>query len=547
MPIDWTEKAKKILEKYWGFSNLKDKQIEVINELLLGNDVIGLLPTGYGKSMCYLLPALVSKKAIIIISPLISLMDDQKDKLIKMNIPVSALHGNNKQKDRELFEIIDGKIKIIYMSPEYLIKGDGLELADSMIKNNQLGYLAIDESHCISVWGHDFRPDYLKIKNFREKFKDIPMIAVTATATTDVVNEIAEYLNMNNPKIITANFDRPNLYLKCIEYKKEEDTSIKKVKRKKGEPPPEKDINDITSEINLALLFPYFDKYKNDKIIIYTNSRQMSMNLSNEINKVHPDGRISEAYHAGMSKGMREKVQTKFANDEIKIMVSTIAFGMGVDQTVRAVIIVGASSSIEEYWQQIGRAGRDNLNAETIVFFQFKSLAIAEAQLKTIKNLKVRKSRENNIYAMKKYFYLKTCRRKYVLKHFNQPPKFFTCTMCDNCTEKELTDITPIVWSMFYKENIKTPQFDKNEIEFIKKNLKNPKYNKINNVFMEMDLITWKKYIDKKKYNLNDIPDNLKIRIFYKDIYTKHLLNTTNLFEKDDFSKLEEMYKNLII
>jgi superfamily II DNA helicase RecQ len=271
------------------------------------------------------------------------------------------------------------------------------------------------------------------------------------------------------------------------------------------------------------------------------------MNLSNEINKVHSDGRISEAYHAGMSKGMREKVQTKFANDEIKIMVSTIAFGMGVDQTVRAVIIVGASSSIEEYWQQIGRAGRDNLNAETIVFFQFKSLAIAEAQLKTIKNLKVKKSRENNIYAMKKYFYLKTCRRKYVLKHFNQPPKFFTCTMCDNCTEKELTDITPIVWSMFYKENIKTPQFDKNEIEFIKKNLKNPKYNKINNVFMEMDLITWKKYIDKKKYNLNNIPDNLKIRIFYKDIYTKHLLNTTNLFEKDDFSKLEEMYENLII
>jgi RecQ family ATP-dependent DNA helicase len=547
MPIDWTEKAKKILEKYWGFSNLKDKQIEVINELLLGNDVIGLLPTGYGKSMCYLLPALVSKKAIIIISPLISLMDDQKDKLIKMNIPVSALHGNNKQKDRELFEIIDGKIKIIYMSPEYLIKGDGLELADSMIKNNQLGFLAIDESHCISVWGHDFRPDYLKIKNFREKFKDIPMIAVTATATTDVVNEIAEYLNMNNPKIITANFDRPNLYLKCIEYKKEEDTSIKKVKRKKGEPPPEKDINDITSEINLALLFPYFDKYKNDKIIIYTNSRQMSMNLSNEINKVHPDGRISEAYHAGMSKGIREKVQTKFANDEIKIMVSTIAFGMGVDQTVRVVIIVGASSSIEEYWQQIGRAGRDNLNAETIVFFQFKSLAIAEAQLKTIKNLKVKKSRENNIYAMKKYFYLKTCRRKYVLKHFNQPPKFFTCSMCDNCTEKELTDITPIVWSMFYKVNIKTPQFDKNEIEFIKKNLKNPKYNKINNVFIEMDLITWKKYIDKKNYNLNNMPDNLKIRIFYKDIYTKHLLNTTNLFEKDDFSKLEEIYKTLII
>jgi superfamily II DNA helicase RecQ len=166
--MDWTVKAKKILQKYWGFSTLKEKQVEVINELLLGNDVIGLLPTGYGKSMCYLLPPLLTKKAIIIISPLISLMDDQKDKLLKMNIGVSALHGNNKRKDQELFEIIDGQIKIIYMSPEYLIKGDGLELVNSMIEAKILGYLAIDEAHCISVWGHDFRPEYLKINTFRE-------------------------------------------------------------------------------------------------------------------------------------------------------------------------------------------------------------------------------------------------------------------------------------------------------------------------------------------------------------------------------------------
>jgi len=217
----WTDKAKKILEKYWGFSKLKDKQIEVINELLLGNDVIGLLPTGYGKSMCYLIPPLVTKKAIIIISPLISLMDDQKDKLLKKNIPVSALHGNNKNKDKELFEIIDGNIKIIYMSPEYLIKGDGFELAKSMIDNNLLGYLAVDESHCISVWGHDFRPEYMKISEFRIQFPQIPIMAVTATATTIVKEEISRSLNLINPVVITDNFDRPNLYLKCLEYKKE--------------------------------------------------------------------------------------------------------------------------------------------------------------------------------------------------------------------------------------------------------------------------------------------------------------------------------------
>jgi RecQ family ATP-dependent DNA helicase len=539
----WTDKAKRILEKYWGFSNLKDKQIDVINELLLGKDVIGLLPTGYGKSMCYLIPSLVTKKAIIIISPLISLMDDQKEKLIKMNIPVSALHGNNKNKDKELFEIIDGNIKIIYMSPEYLIKGDGLELAESMIQNNLLGYLAIDESHCISVWGHDFRPEYLKIRLFREKFPQIPMIAVTATATQKVVEEISEFLNMNSPSIITANFDRPNLYLKCLEYKKDK---VEKPKKKKNEPKPEKDKNNITDEISLDLLFPYFEKYKNDKIIIYTNSRQMSVNLSNEINKIHSQGRISEAYHAGMSKGMREKIQTKFSDGDIKIMVSTIAFGMGVDQIVRCVIIIGASSSIEEYWQQIGRAGRDNLEAETIVFYQFKSLAIAESMLKEIKNPKLRQNRKNNIYAVKNYLYLNTCRRRFVLDHFDQPPKFFTCNRCDNCCEKELTDITPIVWSIVYKEEIPIPNFDKNEIDFLKKNIKHPKFNMINNVFMELNLNTWKMYIDKKKYKYNILPENLKIKIYYQDLLNSHITNVTNIVEDiDEISKYEKLLKNI--
>ena len=162
----WTDKAKRYLKKYWKIKDLKDKQIEVINDLLLGNDVIGLLPTGYGKSMCYLIPPLVTKKVMFIISPLISLMDDQRDKLNKMEIPCAALHGNNKNKDQEIFRIMDGEIKIVYMSPEYLIKSDGLELARTLIEDNKLGFLAVDESHCISVWGQDFRPEYTKIKLF---------------------------------------------------------------------------------------------------------------------------------------------------------------------------------------------------------------------------------------------------------------------------------------------------------------------------------------------------------------------------------------------
>jgi RecQ family ATP-dependent DNA helicase len=536
----WTDKAKKILEKYWGFSKLKEKQVEVINELLLGNDVIGLLPTGYGKSMCYLIPPLVTKKAIIIISPLISLMDDQKDKLLKKDIPVSALHGNNKNKDKELFEIIDGNIKIIYMSPEYLIKGDGFELAKSMIDNNLLGYLAVDESHCISVWGHDFRPEYMKISEFRTQFPQIPIMAVTATATTLVKEEISRSLNLKNPVVITANFDRPNLYLKCLEFKKEK---VEKPKRKKGELPPEKDLTDISSDIDLKLLFPFFEKYKNDKIIIYTNSRVMCVNLSNEINKTHPDGRISEAYHAGMSKGVREKTQTKFAEGGIKIMVSTIAFGMGVDQIVRLVIIIGASSSIEEYWQQIGRAGRDDKDAETIVYFQYKSLAIAEAMLKEVKNPLVKRSRQNNIFAMKKYFYLKTCRRKFVLKHFNQPPKFFTCSKCDNCCENPLVDITEVVWTYYFKKELKIPHLNKKQIEYILKNLKriDPK-----SVFSELDLDIWLRYVKEKKFTIENLPDNLRIKIPEVII---SLIDDINV-DMDEITKceklLESVFKNSI-
>jgi len=444
----WTEKASKILMKYWGFSSLKPKQEEAINALLLGNDVLGLLPTGGGKSMLYLIPPLVKKRAMIIISPLISLMDDQKDKLVKMNIPVSALHSNNKNKDRDIYDIIDGNIKIIYMSPEYLVKGDGFELIESMKEKNPLGFLAIDEAHCISVWGHDFRPEYLKITTFRDKYPEIPIMAVTATATKHVINEIITSLNMKNPTIITANFDRPNLFLRC--------ESVK--------------------EIDVHLLLPYFDKYINDKIIVYTNSRDDTVELSEEINKIHPNGKVSEAYHAKMPKALRESVQQNFANGTTKIILSTIAFGMGVDQIVRCVVVFGAPSSIEEYWQQIGRAGRDTLEAETILFFQFKSLKIQEAGLKNYAHPRIRECKQFNLKAISHYFYLNKpmiinrvetpvpmlCRRKFVLEHFNQVPTFFRCYKCDICCDNNHTDITNFILHYLYNKKL-TDEEEENE------------------------------------------------------------------------------------
>ena len=516
----WTEKAAKILQKYWGFSSLKPKQEEAINALLLGNDVLGLLPTGGGKSMLYLIPPLVKRRAMIVISPLISLMDDQKDKLVKMNIPVSALHSNNKNKEKDLYNIIDGNIKIIYMSPEYLVKGDGFELIEAMKEKNPLGFLAIDEAHCISVWGHDFRPEYLKIKNFREKYPDIPIMAVTATATKHVVNEIIESLNMNNPTIIRANFDRPNLFLRC----------------------------EAVKMIDVDLLLPYFNKYKNDKIIIYTNSRDDTVELSENINSIHPDGKVSEAYHAKMPKALRESVQENFASGHTRIIVSTIAFGMGVDQIVRCVVVFGAPSSIEEYWQQIGRAGRDTYEAETILFFQFKSLKIQEAGLKNYAHPRIRECKQLNLRAISNYFYLNKpilinkiqtpvpllCRRKFVLEHFNQVPSFFRCYKCDICCDNEFVDVTNIVLSYIFKFEL-SPEEEEVEPN-IRQNLINyrliKQYNKT--IYLTNGLENWLKYINMKFKGKK--PDNVPLKL----LITVPIIDTEDADPIDKFVNIHK-------
>ena len=502
----WTDKATKILKKYWKIQNLKEKQYEVINELLLGNDVIGLLPTGYGKSLCYLLPPLLTKKTIFIISPLISLMDDQKEKLLKMDIPCAALHGNNKNKEKELFDIIDGNIKIVYMSPEYLIKGDGLELAKTMVETNQLGFLAIDESHCISVWGQDFRPEYTKVKIFRETYPHIPILAVTATATDTVCGDIHKFLQLSNPVLVRASFDRPNLYLKISEIPTEqiEEKRPRSIKITTRQIPKER------------LVIPYIDKYPNEKIIIYTNSRKDCEELAIQLNKIKPN--CCDAYHAGLSKGLREQIQSKFSDGEIKLIISTIAFGMGIDQIVRCVIIFGSPSSIEEYYQQIGRGGRDDKQCETVLYFEYTNLIIAKHMLKDIR-LKfpaLAKAKENNLNKVSKFVFTNTCRRRFILDYFNEPFYFFTCSNCDNCCESELVDMTDEFWPIIFKPR-STPENAACEIKYnylteVKHIDKNNK-EKQSELFLLNDIWKWKKYILENKYTQTKLPENIKFKI----------------------------------
>lgn len=522
----WTDKAKKIINKYWGIQNLKDKQIEVINSLLLGEDVIGLLPTGYGKSMCYLIPPLVSNKIIFIISPLISLMEDQKEKLNNMGIPCSALHGNNKNRDEEKFLIIDKKIKIVYMSPEYLMNGDGLELASILIEDNKLGFLAIDESHCISGWGHDFRPEYTKIKIFRETYPDIPILAVTATATEVVCTDIIKVLKLNNPVIVRASFDRPNLYLKICDLPGETTN-----KKRKG-----KFI--IKSYPKEQIILPYLDKYPNEKIIIYINSRVDTVELAASLNKLRKN--CCDAYHAGLSKDLREQIQTKFSSGEVKIIISTIAFGMGIDQIVKCVLIFGSPSSIEEYYQQIGRGGRDGKSCETVLYFDYSKFIIAKFMLSKNKynSSKIYDIKLNNLNKISKMVYTNSCRRKYILEYFNESCDFFTCNNCDNCKEQELVDMTNTFWDLVMKPNC--------NLMSVTNDIRNKYLISIENKGKSIDLDlfnslwNWKKYIIENKIKKNKLPNKLKLLI------PKKFIKVNVPTEKKTLDDTISYYENMV-
>ena len=540
MKPKYLKRLNKYLSKYWKIDNLKDKQMEIIEAFINKQDVIGLLPTGYGKSLTYLLPPLIKKKTIIIISPLISLMEDQKEKLENINIPVSTLHSNNPNKNNELHEIIDGNIKIVYMSPEYLINGDGLALAETLIDEKMLGFLAIDEAHCISKWGHDFRPIYQLIYKFRTKFPKIPILAVTATATQNVVNEIIEVLKLNDPLIIKANFDRPNLYIKCVDVKydyllpltkiycldgRKHIIDNKKCKLCKINP---KNYNYKIDELkilfkglnkrereqiekieDLEYLLPYLEKYKDEKVIIYCNSRKETTDISNLINK--HIGNKSINYHAGMTNKNRDKLQQQFNSGEKNIIVTTIAFGMGIDQTVRCVMIIGSSSSIEEYYQQIGRAGRDGKKSDVLLFFKMQNLVL-QLQMNnkySYMNKNIQKNKRDNIFKLKEYLEYQGCRRKFILNYFGQKPKFFTCNNCDNCCERNLIDITDKIYN-FYVNKIDSDLLftDEEKIELLSKNIF-----KSNNLDASGEIEFWLKMINVNKLKLDTIPDKLRIKI----------------------------------
>ncbi len=407
------KKANEILKHQFGFDSFRMNQGAAIECLLAKKDCVLLMPTGGGKSLCYQIPALMFDGLTLVVSPLIALMKDQVDAL--QNNGIAAAYLNSTQTNREQVEVFQkvrqGEIKLLYVAPERLLQS-GERFIDFLDGLN-ISLFAIDEAHCISSWGHDFRPEYRQLSRLKQYFPDVPMIALTATADKLVRQDIIKYLGLKNYEMLVSSFNRPNIYYT--------------VKPKRN---------------SYAQLIEFLEDRRNESGIIYCLSRAATESLSLDL---RDEGFSALPYHAGLSKDDRDKNQNLFINDEVKIIVATIAFGMGIDKSnVRFVVHMDLPKNVESYYQETGRAGRDGLESDALLFFSWgdvnKLKGFAEVENNSVQtDILLKKLKQ-----MGEYGDLKLCRRKYLLKYFDEELNE-DCDHCDNChTEFEKIDGTII-------------------------------------------------------------------------------------------------------
>jgi ATP-dependent DNA helicase RecQ len=393
-------KPEEILKHSFGYSEFRPLQREIIQESLAGNDVFALLPTGGGKSLCFQIPALLKPGLTLVVSPLIALMKDQVDSLQASGIAATFLNStlDASESRARLSGLHQGNFKLLYVAPERLT----LDSWEDKLQSWNISLIAIDEAHCISEWGHDFRPEYRRISQLRKSLPDVPVMALTATATDRVREDIIHHLKLRLPKSFIASFNRPNLSYRVI--------------------PKEKPLQQIIH---------FVKKREHESGIIYCSSRKGTENLAESL---ADRGLLAKPYHAGLSNQERERHQELFLRDEIRIICATVAFGMGINKpNVRYVIHHDLPKNLEGYYQETGRAGRDALPSDCLLLFSPGDVAKQLHFLDEITDADEQRIARTQLQQMLHYAESATCRRVDLLHYFGETWTQVPCGACDNC------------------------------------------------------------------------------------------------------------------